>query len=116
MEENGLHFYDELKSYYNSIEYGGSELFDLGNVSAMLSVVNAEVSEDHMDEEDDYYINENDYKDISRTLNQMLTDGTFMYAKGTSGITTNDQYYRTVDDHLDMESSGHPACRSTSRA
>ena len=100
MEENGLHFYDELKSYYNSIEYGGSELFDLGNVSAMLSVVNAEVSEDHMDEEDDYYINENDYKDISRTLNQMLTDGTFMYAKGTSGITTNDQYYRTVDDHL----------------
>ena len=100
VDESGVHFYDELKSYYNSIEYGGSELFDLGNVSALLSVVNAEVSEDHMDEADNYYINANDYHDISRTLNEMLTDGTFMYAKGTSGIMTKDQYYRTLDDQL----------------
>ena len=100
VEENGVHFYDELKSYYNSIEYGGSELFDLGNLSALLSVSNAEVSEDHMDEDDNYYITENDYHDIARTLNEMLVDGTFMYAKGTSGITTEEQYYKTLDDQL----------------
>ncbi len=100
LEEGGLNFYDELKSYYNSIEYGGSELFDLGNLSALLSVVNSEVSEDHMDEADNYYINANDYHDISRTLNRLLTDETFMYAKGTSGIATADLYYRTLDDQL----------------
>ena len=100
VEEDGLHFYDELKSYYNSIEYGGSELFDLGNVAALLSVVNSEVSEEHMDEQDNYYINANKYHDISGTLNHLLADGKFMYAKGTSGITTADQYYRTLDDQL----------------
>ena len=100
LEETGLHFYDELKSYYNSIEYGGSELFDLGNLSALLSVVNSEVSEDHMDEPNNYYINANDYHDISRTLNRMLTDETFMYAKGTGGIRTEDLFYRTLDDEL----------------
>ena len=100
VEESGLRFYDELKSYYNSIEYGGSELFDLGNLSAMLSVVNSEVSEDHMDEADNYYINANDYHDISRTLNAMLEDELFMYAKGTSGITTAEQFYRAQDDTL----------------
>lgn len=106
VEESGVHFYDELKSYYNSIEYGGSELFDLGNVSALLSVVNAEVSEEHMDEADNYYINANDYHDISRTLNKMLVDETFMYAKGTSGITTSEQYYRTLDDELGFDKLG----------
>ena len=100
VEESGIHFYDELKSYYNSIEYGGSELFDLGNLAALLSVVNSEVSEDHMDEADNYYINANNYHDISRTLNEMMADETFMYAKGTSGITTKEQYYRTLDDQL----------------
>ena len=100
LQETGLHFYDELKSYYNSIEYGGSELFDLGNLSALLSVVNSEISEDHMDEADNYYINANDYHDISRTLNRMLIDGDFMYAKGTGGIRTADLFYRTTDDEL----------------
>ena len=100
VEESGVHFYDELKSYYNSIEYGGSELFDLGNLAALLSVVNSEVSEDHMDEADNYYINANDYHDISRTLNELMVNGTFMYAKGTSGITTKEQYYRTLKDEL----------------
>ena len=100
VEESGLRFYDELKSYYNSIEYGGSELFDLGNLSALLSVVNSEVSEDHMDEDDNYYINVNNYHDISRTLNHFLADEVFMYAKGTSGIKTKDQFYRTLDDEL----------------
>lgn len=100
LEESGVHFYDELKSYYNSIEYGGSELFDLGNVLELISVTSAEVSEDHMDEADNYYITENTYHDIARTLDEMLTDGTFMYAKGTSGITTSEQYYKTLDDEL----------------
>ena len=100
LEESGVHFYDELKSYYNSIEYGGSELFDLGNILELISVTSAEVSEDHMDEADNYYITENTYHDIARTLDEMLTDGTFMYAKGTSGITTSEQYYKTLDDEL----------------
>ena len=100
LEQTGVHFYDEMKSYYNSIEYGGYELFDLGNISALLSVVISEVSEDHIDEADNYYINSNDYHDISRTLNRMLVDETFMYAKGTSGIATKEQFCRTLDDEL----------------
>ena len=100
LEETGVHFYDELASYYNSIEYGGSELFDLGNLSALLSVANSEVSENHFDEEDNYYINANNYHDISLTLNHMLTDNVFMYAKGTSGITTKKLFYRTLGDQL----------------
>ena len=106
LEEDGLHFYDELKSYYNSIEYGGSELFDLGNLAALLSVVNSEVSEEHMDEADNYYINANDYHDISRTLNHLLADEVFMYAKGTSGITTSDLFYKTLDDQLGFDKLG----------
>ena len=99
-EKDGAHFYDEMKSYYNSIEYGGNELFDLGNLSALLSVVISEISEENVDQDDDYYINANNYHDISRTLNRMLEDEVFMYAKGTSGITTDEQYYRTLDDEL----------------
>ena len=101
-----LQFYDEMKSVRNSIEYGGSELFDLGNLAALLSVANSEVDEAHMDEEDNYYIDANDYHDISRTLNRMLVDGTFMYAKGTSGIKTKELYYRTLDDKLGFGALG----------
>ena len=106
LEQSGVHFYDELKSYYNSIEYGGNELFDLGNLAALLSVVNSEVSEDHVDEADDYYINANSYHDISRTLNYLLANGEFMYARGTSGITTDMLFYRTLDDHLGFGNLG----------
>ncbi len=108
LEEDGLHFYDELKSYYNSLEYS-DELFDLGNLAALLSVVNSEISEKNLDKDDDYYINCNNYHDISRTICQMLNPSskdTFMYARGTSGISTKELYYRTLDDQLGYGSLG----------
>ena len=109
VEEDGLHFYDELKSYYNSIEYSGSELFDLGQVASLLSVVNSEVSEKDLDKEDDYYINCNNYHDISRTIISLMYDDSenaFMYKKGTGGIRSKENYYRTKDDTLGFSSLG----------
>ena len=108
-EEDGIHFYDELKSYYNSIEYGGSELFDLGQVASLLSVVNSEVGEKDLDKEDDYYINCNSYHDISRTIINFLYDDSesaFMYKRGTSGIRSKENYYRTKNDTLGYGSLG----------
>ena len=113
-EEKIVQFYDELKSYFNSIEYSDYELFDLGQVASLLSVVNSEISEKDFDKEDDYYINCNNYGGISRELLQMLYGGSeesFMYAKGTSGIKSKEQFYRTKDSSLEYGSMA-PSCMS----
>ncbi|MBR2547497.1 MAG: hypothetical protein IKF07_04825 [Eubacterium sp.] len=102
-DEECIQFYDELKSYYNSIEYSEYELFDLGQVASLLSVVNSELSEADLDREDDYYINCNNYGGFSRELLKMLYGGSeesFMYARGTSGIMSKEQYYSTKDGSL----------------
>ena len=107
--ENGLCFYDELKSFYNSYEYGGSELFDLGQVAAFLSVVNSEVTEEDLDKDDDYYINHNNYNGLSQEIIRSMdndAEDAFMYSRGTSEIRSKEHYHLTKGGELDYGSLG----------
>ena len=106
---DGLHFYDELKSFYNAIEYGGSELFDLGQVASFLSVVNSEVTEADLDKEDDYYINHNNYNGLSQEILRLMdndADNAFMYSRGTSEIKSDKRYHLTKGGELGYGSLG----------
>ena len=106
---DGLHFYDELKSFYNAIEYGGSELFDLGQIAAFLSVVNSEVTEKDLDKDDDYYINHNNYNGLSQEILRLMdndADNAFMYSRGTSEIRSEERYHLTKGGELGYGSLG----------
>ena len=106
----GVLFYDELKSFYHSIEYGDSELFDLGDVAALLAVVNCEVSPKNI--EDGEYVNVNDYYGISMSINRLLQlqdtdpEKAFMYQRGTSGIWMKDNYYRKTNGEIEYGGLG----------
>ena len=106
--EDGVLFYDEFKSFYNTIEYSGYELFDLGDVAGLLGVVNCEISDYNLDH--GYFVDNNLYYDVSRQISALFqdtdSDRAFIYAQGTSGIEARENYYRSVDGRVAYGSRG----------
>ena len=102
-------FYDEFMSMANSIEYGDSDYYDLGNIASLLSLEYMEVTED-----DDNSL----YKEAGTEINRLLqlyeqddpddpdNRNGFIYARGTEGITTDMQLFRKADGDLDYDTLG----------
>ena len=102
-------FYDEFMSLGNSIEYGDSDYYDLGNIASLLSVVYMEVEEDPED---------NIYKEAGTEINSLLQlyyqddqddpdkRTGFIYARGTEGIATDMQLFRKADGELEYDILG----------
>ena len=98
-------FYDEFISQGNSIQYGDTDYYDIGNMAALLSLEYVEVKED---------TGNSPYKEAGTEINRMLQlyeqddpdNGGFIYARGTEGITTDMQLFRKADGDLDYDTLG----------
>lgn len=102
-------FYDEFMSLGNSIEYGDSDYYDLGNMAALLSLEYMEVEED---------ADNSLYKEAGTEINSLLqlyeqddpddpdNRKGFIYTRGTDGITTDMQLFRKADGDLDYDTLG----------
>ena len=107
--EGEVLFYDEFMSESNSIQYGGSDYYDLGNMASLLSVSYMEVGGD---------VDNSVYKEAGTEINKLLqlhyqedandpdNGNGFIYARGTEGIITDMQLYRKADGELDYDSLG----------
>lgn len=105
--EGEILFYDEFMSESNSIEYGDSDYYDLGNMASLLSIEYVEVGEN---------ADNNAYKEAGTEINRLLqlyyqddpddpdNRTGFIYARGTEGITTDMQLFRKADGELDFDS------------
>ena len=96
--ENGeVLFYDEWLSARQSIDYGSSALYDLGNFASMLGIVNVELQDGQNGEDR----SRNAYTETAGKINRLLRDPELIYAKGTKGIhTAEEQIYRDVDGEI----------------
>ena len=96
--ENGeVLFYDEWLSARQSIDYGSSALYDLGNFASMLGIVNVELQ----DGQNGGDRSRNAYTETAGKINRLLRDPELIYAKGTKGIhTAEEQIYRDVDGKI----------------
>ena len=96
--ENGeVLFYDEWLSARQSIDYGSSDLYDLGNFASMLGIVNVELQDGQNGEDR----SRNAYTETAGKINRLLRDPELIYAKGTKGIhTAEEQIYRDVDGKI----------------
>ena len=96
--ENGeVLFYDEWLSARQSIDYGSSALYDLGNFASMLGLVNVELQ----DGQNGGDRSRNAYTETAGKINRLLRDPELIYAKGTKGIhTAEEQIYRDVDGKI----------------
>ena len=93
--ENGdVLFYDEWLSARQSINYGSSDLYDLGNFASMLGIVNVELQNGEGR-------SRNAYTDVADKINSQLRNPELIYARGTVGIhTAEEQIYRDVDGKI----------------
>ena len=84
-------FYDELRSYKNAIGYGKRDFYDVGNLAALLSVVNMEIPENGD------FDTKNAYSEakISEKICGILENKGVVYARGNDDIVTKGQIYRT---------------------
>ena len=103
-------FYDEMAAARGSIQYGDEASFDLGNLASLISIVYSEVTEEQLDDGDFGNLH-NTYFDesITERILGVLQDDEIMYAAGTDGIVSKDQYYRTAGgdtEHGDLKTSG----------
>ena len=98
-------FYDEFISQANSIQYGDTYYYDIGNMAALLSLEYVEVKEDAED---------SPYKEAGTEIDRLLQlyeqgdpdNNGFIYARGTEGITTDMQLFRKADGDLDYDTLG----------
>ena len=101
-------YYDELRSLRSSIRYGDKEYYDLGNLMSFLSYVYDEA--DYEDLLPDGGIDDTSvYTYIANVINGFLHDPGIVYAKGTRGVHTDEDFYRTDDGSIElgtMETSG----------
>ena len=105
-KNNEVNFYDEFIAQDNSIQYGGNDYYDLGNMASLLGVRYVEVEEG----EDNSYIESgskiNTLLQLSRqddTIDPSNRKG-FIYACGTDNIATDMQLYRNAEGELDYDS------------
>ncbi len=84
-----LAYYDELYSGKNAISYGSISSFrDLGNLASLLGVSSYETTLEDVEDGTDNI--RNTHSITSEWFDDILGDKKMMYAKGTSGITTED--------------------------
>lgn len=82
-------YYDELTSGKNAIAYGVTPPFrDLGNLASLLGVSSYETTLEDVEGGTENI--RNTYSITSEWFDEILGDKKMMYAKGTSGITTED--------------------------
>lgn len=82
-------YYDELYSGENAIEYGMTSTFrDLGNLASLLGVSSYETTLEDVERDADNI--RNTYSITSDWFDEILSDKKMMYARGTSGITSED--------------------------
>ena len=95
-DEQGM-FYDEIISFYESIDYADTRLFDIGDLIMLLGIKQTEFSE--ADIVDGRLINRNEYTDLAQRFTEWFQPegegvrNEFMYARGTLGEKTESKYH-----------------------
>ena len=96
-------FYDELRSNVEAIQYGGDDLFDLGNFASLLGVAKTELAvPEGGDDGDDPDYTVNGYLEFSKTISQVLEDDEIIYAYGTDSICSEDRIVRNSDGDVEL--------------
>lgn len=101
-------YYDEFRSFKASIEYNHMEYYDLGILASQLAYAFDDAKLENLTPEgkiDD----KNRYTEIAEIIMSFLSDPEIIYARGTKGIRTKEQYYRGADGELkygEQENSG----------
>lgn len=91
--KNVYQFYDELGSASQSILYGGTGYYDLGNMAELLAVTKKEADEETIEawkKGEDL----NPYKDVSKRILTVLGNDDIIYGQGTKGIKADPQIIR----------------------
>ncbi len=97
-------YYDEFRSFRDSISYGGLSYYDLGNLISQISYVFDEA--DYEDLVDGGIKDTNSYTDTAKVLMGILGDPEVIYARGTKDIHTKDQFYRGADGYMNFGKQG----------
>ena len=88
--------YDELRALNSSIRYGGDmACYDFGNLLSQLSYVLKEANYEHLHDSD--FDDSSAYTEIAQTLMSFIYNPEIMYARGSQGIKTKEQFYRAPD-------------------
>lgn len=107
--EDGLRegkYYDEFRSFRASIEYDGMEYYDLGILASQLAYAFDDADLENLTPEgkiDDT----NRYTEIAEIIMGFLSDPEIIYAKGTKGVHTKEQYYRAPDGEMKYGEQGN---------
>lgn len=101
--QEGL-YYDEFRSFKGALRYGDRDYYDLGNLLSQLSYVYDEA--DYDDLKDGGLSNKNAYTATARVLTDILNNEDIIYARGTEGIRTGDQFYRNASGEISYGSQG----------
>lgn len=97
-------YYDEFRSFKSSIEYNGFAYYDLGNLVSQLAYGFDDL--DQQDLEDGSIDDTNRYTDLAYMIMDFLNDESIVYARGTKGIHTKEQYYRIRNGEMKYGEQG----------
>ena len=105
--DNGTiaNYYDELRSASATLDYGKMSYLDLGILLSQLAYVYKEADLPNVG----YYgelIDLNNYTDIAKVILNILNDKEIIYARGTEGIHTGEQFYRDVNGEMQYGTQG----------
>lgn len=101
-EDGSMRFYDEFAAARSCVQYGGSNnYYDLGQLAALLGIVNSEVSEANLASGE--YNDTNVYTEVSKKLQNILSqDGNndVFYSRVTKHEKTGNVVYRNKDGNI----------------
>lgn len=99
-----LLFYDEMRSFRNTITYGDDAQFvDFGNLAQLIGIAAKESNPDASDKGDADANSVNRYTDTAKRILGIINDPEVMYKGGTEGVFRNAEYYRDEDGNLKIE-------------
>ena len=83
-QARAFQIYDEMRSVERSIHYVSMEFIDLGNFTSALGVSVLEATGES---------DENAYTELSKAFRRIFDDKSIIYAKGTSGIVSREDFF-----------------------
>ena len=101
---NDKSYYDEFRSFNNSIDYSNNHYYDLGILLTQLSYAFDDLT--YQDVHSGKIDDTNAYTEIANVLMGFIYNKDIVYARSTEGIRTDEQFYRDSDGKIRRESLG----------
>lgn len=99
-EDGDILFYDEYNSFYNTLRYAHMDYSDLGNLAALISVVQREIKPE--DITGDLSVFDNEYLECAQRIAEILRSPEYIYQAGTENESTNALFFRKPDGTIDI--------------